>query len=187
MAEKIMIIRHGEKPDDNDGIHGVDEKGKQDADELSVRGWQRAGALVRFFAPARHAFVHPSLATPTCLFAQRATDHIESVRSEHTLSPLARYLKLPIDTQIKRDETTKVGKVALSAPGVVLIAWEHDHIPEIVAAITGRSDSCPEHWPDNRFDVVWVLDRSGESKWILTQVPQLVLAGDSSEPIVTHG
>ncbi|MFL6451640.1 MAG: hypothetical protein ACJ746_28775 [Bryobacteraceae bacterium] len=182
MAEKIMMIRHGEKPDETKGIHGVDEKGKQDADELSVRGWQRAGALVRLFVP-REGSVHPALAKPASLFAQRATAHVESLRSEHTLLPLARYLGKTIDTSFHRDDKTKIAKAAISATGVVLIAWEHDCIPDIGAAITGRSDSCPDHWPDDRFDVVWVLDRNGESEWKLTQVPQLVLAGDLSEVI----
>jgi hypothetical protein len=68
---------------------------------------------------------------------------------------------------------------------VVLIAWEHDRIPDIAAAITGTSQTCPEHWPDDRFDMVWVLGRDTKSEWILTQVPQLVLAGDSSEVMRT--
>jgi hypothetical protein len=99
------------------------------------------------------------------------------------LLPLANYLKTPIDKRFERDEKTKVAKAALSAAGVVLIAWEHDRIPDMAAAVTGRSGICPDHWPDDRFDLVWVLDRKGESEWILTQVPQLVLAGDSSEII----
>jgi hypothetical protein len=181
MAQKIMIIRHGEKPEKDDGICGVDENGKSDNDELSVRGWQRAGALVRFFAPLRNAFAHKDLAVPSCLFAPRATKHVESVRSEHTLLPLSRDLSIAVDTRFHRDETSKVAKAACSAEGIALIAWEHDRIPEIVAAITGRSDAGPEQWPDGRFDLVWILDQSAESKWSLTQVPQMVLPGDLSE------
>ncbi len=36
MATKIMIIRHGEKPTDNDDVKGVAEDGRHDPDELSV-------------------------------------------------------------------------------------------------------------------------------------------------------
>jgi hypothetical protein len=50
-ARKIMIIRHAEKPDPSANIVGVTEGGDVDKDDLTVRGWQRAGALVRFFNP----------------------------------------------------------------------------------------------------------------------------------------
>jgi hypothetical protein len=36
---KVMIIRHGEKPDGISGVLGVDETGREDPDQLSVRGW----------------------------------------------------------------------------------------------------------------------------------------------------
>jgi hypothetical protein len=37
-------------------------------------------------------------------------------------------------------------------------------------------------WPDERFDIVWVLDRDGE-RWKFSQLPQMLLAGDSEKPI----
>ena len=64
-ATKIMIIRHAERPPDDGLIHGVNMSGTKDPEELTVRGWQRAGALVRFFAPANGHFVNAQLATLT--------------------------------------------------------------------------------------------------------------------------
>jgi broad specificity phosphatase PhoE len=81
VATKIMFIRHGEKPDDNGSVRAVDENGAHDPNELTVRGWQRAGALVRFFAPPNGKFSHPALATPTTLFAAAAHGHTKIVRS----------------------------------------------------------------------------------------------------------
>jgi hypothetical protein len=50
---RIMFIRHAEKPHkppcDNDD--GVKKTGEKDNESLTVRGWQRAGALVHFFSP----------------------------------------------------------------------------------------------------------------------------------------
>ena len=48
---RIIAIRHGEKPDDDGRIFGVDVNGRNDPHSLSPRGWQRAGALVGFFFP----------------------------------------------------------------------------------------------------------------------------------------
>jgi hypothetical protein len=50
-APKIMIIRHAEKPAGK--VAGVDEAGESSGHHLSVRGWQRAGALACLFAPAQ--------------------------------------------------------------------------------------------------------------------------------------
>jgi hypothetical protein len=64
----------------------------------------------------------------------------------------------------------------------VLIALEHDAIPDIVSAVSGQDHLCPKKWPDSRFDMVWVLDKDG-SGWSLSQVAQMVLPGDGAELI----
>jgi hypothetical protein len=182
MATKIMIIRHGEKPSDDGFIHGVDQHGNHDPNELSVRGWQRAGALVRLFASPDASVSNHALATPQNIFACGPSDHAKSVRSVHTVQTLAEFLNRSVDQTVQRGHEQKLAKAAVSTPGPVLIAWEHDAIPDIVAAITGEDHLCPSKWPDSRFDVVWVLDQS-ESAWTFLQVAQMVLPGDRAEPI----
>ena len=51
ICTKLIIIRHAEKPDPQANIGGVSEAGGADRNDLTVRGWQRAGALVRLFNP----------------------------------------------------------------------------------------------------------------------------------------
>ena len=63
--------------------------------------------------------------------------------------------------------------------GTVLIAWSHENIAKIVAALD-ISDAVPSEWPDERFDVVWVFDRVRQHTRF-TQVPQCLLAGDSAD------
>jgi hypothetical protein len=78
MAEKIMLIRHAEKPDETGSVLGIDEAGRPDPNQLSVRGWQRAGALVRFFAPLGQE--HPKgMATPSAIFACKPHNGSSSV------------------------------------------------------------------------------------------------------------
>jgi hypothetical protein len=77
---KIMIIRHAEKPTDDGSISGVTQSGTKDPEELIVRGWQRAGALVRFFAPPDGHFVNSQLATPDTIFASKVAHHSPSFR-----------------------------------------------------------------------------------------------------------
>jgi hypothetical protein len=52
----------------------------------------------------------------------------------------------------------------------------------IANAILGNKTSSPQYWPLDRFDLVWVFDRRGDT-WTFTQVPQLLLAGDRPEGI----
>jgi hypothetical protein len=66
--------------------------------------------------------------------------------------------------------------------GPALIAWKHDGIPVIANAILGDATTSPKRWPYGRYDFVWVFERRG-AHWTFSQVPQLLLAGDSAEPI----
>jgi hypothetical protein len=182
MANKIMIIRHAEKPSDDGSIHGVDQNGNHDPTELIVRGWQRAAALLRLFAPPNGAFSNHALATPQTIFACGPNNHAKSVRSVHTVQTLAQFLNKNVDQSVQKGDEKKLARAAASAQGPVLIAWEHDAIPDIVAAIAGQDHLCPKKWPDSRFDVVWMLDQNGAA-WSFAQAPQMVLPGDRAELI----
>jgi len=75
MATTIMIVRHGEKPDKDEAIHGVSADGEHDKNELSPQGWQRSGALIRFFNPVNGQFSNPALAKPDAIFAAGPSGH----------------------------------------------------------------------------------------------------------------
>lgn len=183
MARKVMLIRHGEKPDKDGSVHGISEKGLHDPDELTVRGWQRSGALIRFFAPPHGMFSHAALATPDKIFACMPHGHVKSVRSAHTVEPLAKFLNKTVDLSHERGAEDQLAQAVIASQGVVLIAWEHDAIPKIAARIMSPHKLSADKWPDSRFDIVWVLDQSSASGWALTQAPQLVLPGDRSDVI----
>jgi hypothetical protein len=182
-AKKIMVIRHAEKPAEDDSVRGVAPCGCPDPEELIVRGWQRSGALVRFFKPRRGKFVDPRLATPSIIFASKVGPHSKSLRPQHTVLALATKLKLSLTLTHAKGEEEALVTDALAAEGPVLIAWEHEAIPRIANLILGNGNTCPQKWPGSRFDLVWVFDRSSGSKWSFGQVPQMLLPGDINEPI----
>jgi hypothetical protein len=183
MATKIMFVRHAEKPSDDDSIRGVSAAGKHNPDELSVRGWQRSGALVRFFAPPNGQFSHPGLATPDIIFACAPTDHCKSLRSQHTVLALSEYLNKTLNVQYSRDQEKALSEAARAADGVVLIAWEHNAIPDIANRIARDETTCPQRWHDSRFDLVWLLDRQPDSGWEFTQIAQMLLPGDLAHAV----
>jgi hypothetical protein len=181
-ASKIMIIRHAEKPDDAGRISGVSVEGNQDQEELIVRGWQRAGALVTFFAPPDGHFRDQRIETPVTIFATRVAHHSKSLRPQHTVAPLAELIgqdRLRVD--FSEGEEQQLVAAAVAVDGVVLISWHHEAIPAIKDAILG-DHSAPRKWDKDRFDLVWVFTQTATG-WRFDQIPQLLLAGDKPDPI----
>jgi hypothetical protein len=180
MAKKIMLVRHGEKPDKGDSIHGVDAEGGHDKNDLSPKGWQRSGALIRFFNPVNGQFSHAALARPNAMFAASPEGHVKSLRSQNTVQALADSLGLRINLKHAKGEEKALVEDALAKDGVVLIAWEHHAIVHIANFVLGDEKTSPQEWPDSRFDLVWVLDQQAHpGEWKFAQVPQLLLPDDS--------
>jgi hypothetical protein len=177
---KIMLIRHAEKPGKDRSEAGVGKRGNRSSKDLTVRGWQRAGALARFFAPRDGRFVSPALARPTSIFAAGVGPRSRSRRARQTVEPLAELIGVEITDTFLKGQERDLCTALLSHDGVALVAWEHKEIAAIVDSLAGGV-AAPS-WPEDRFDVVLVLDRAADG-WALTQAPQLLLAGDRSDPL----
>jgi hypothetical protein len=182
---KIMVIRHAEKPGEPTDEPGLMPDGTQNDKALTATGWKRAKALVGLFDPANGKFADPLLAKPKKLFASADSAATKSLRPKQTITPLAEALKVEIDTEFTKGEEAKLVEAAKQAGGVILIAWQHEVIPAIADLIRGGDKKgVPQHWPGHtRFDLVWVFDLKDSGKWSFAQVPQLLLPGDSPDPI----
>jgi hypothetical protein len=179
VADRIMVVRHGEKPNIPPPIFGVDINGDQDPESLIVRGWQRAGALAVLFSKTG-APTRSHLAVPATIYATKS--HTHSQRPVETVSAVAGLLGLTTDEAFKIGDEVKLARSAEAAADPVLIGWHHEAIPALANAILGDATTAPQKWPGDRFDMIWVFVRKG-GKWNFHQVPQLVLAGDSDQPI----
>jgi phosphohistidine phosphatase SixA len=182
---RVMIIRHGEKHTNGGPDRGVNIEGVHGKHELTVRGWQRAGALAPFFAPRGGLPAGSEISTPRSIFASAATAASPSLRAQHTVQPLAAVLGVGIDNRFAEGEEAAIAAAALEAEGPVLISWHHSHIVSLARAIAGDGVGCPAAWPDDRFDVVWILDRGDSVRdgWGFSQMPQRLFAHDRHEAI----
>lgn len=183
-ARTIFLMRHGEKPH---GKHlGVDIDGNENCHSLVPKGWQRAGALVHLFVSDDRGFarVHD-------LFAPLYLDHdgkpaadIDKRRTHQTIQPLAKLLGTEVHSPYVVDEAECLGKrLAKKRSGVSLVCWEHDKIPNIAAGIAPDVD-VPQHWPKDRFDVIWCFARGpSTTSFAFTQLPQMLLHGDQGTVI----
>ena len=146
--QRVMFIRHAEKPPGVSPYEGdgVDARGKKDDESLTVRGWQRAGALAKFFQSA-------TALRPNVVFAS----HSDSKRPIETVTPLVDLLNekgnVPfIKTHHKNDLQGTIDDV-MTRDGIVLVSWQH----ELIAGLIGKlpnPPTVPQNWPGHRFDMV---------------------------------
>ena len=177
---KIMIIRHAEKP------------ARSDDKSLSVRGWQRAGALAVLFAPGPLTRLRQECAQPNWIYAS-GTLTSGSLRPQQTVEPLAQKLRVDVNTSYNPSRKPDTGNVttegdlireALTKSGVVLISWQHELIPALASHIPlAPGVTYPAEWSSDRFDLIWIFDLVSDSEeasplYGFAELPQELLAGD---------
>jgi hypothetical protein len=176
----IMIIRHAEKPGRSGSPKGVSPEGEFDKHSLTVNGWLRAGALVGLFAPARGE--PPSgLYRPDTVYGPAHREG-HSKRSAQTVAPLAARLGLDVVQRYAVGDEAALARELRARPGAALVSWKHESLHKIIENLGEVSPAPPEHWPNDRFDVVWTFTRHGTG-WRFAQVPQFLLPGDLPYPI----
>ena len=71
--------------------------------------------------------------------------------------------------------------------GVVLICWEHQHIPALASSLPAIPGTViPQQWPGDRFDVIWtftLVPGSTPAQYVFGQIPQQLLSGDTATTI----
>jgi len=154
---RILLIRHAEKPTPDRVVRGVDEFGQLDPNDLSVLGWQRAGALAVLLGDERSSrllgFARPM--------------------------QLADVLNVPIRLDFSVGEERQLAEHAAALNGSILIAWQHEGIVKIAAELAASNQALPAQWPADRYDLIWALTGSlGRCRF--EQIPQELLAGDRS-------
>jgi hypothetical protein len=140
----IIVIRHAEKPADPNDPH------------LSPAGVKRAKQLVSFITndPAML-----KLRLPVAVFANKTTPDNDGQRSQETVAPLARTLKLTVQTPYIAKDFAQLPKMILENPAyagkTVLICWNHEEITELASALGVKPE--PPKWKGSVFDRVDII------------------------------
>jgi hypothetical protein len=152
---RIILIRHAEKPTNPENPH------------LSRAGVKRAGQLASFITtnPAMTRF-----GVPVAVFATETTQHDNGQRTQETVAPLAKALKLPVQTPYLGKDYAELAKLILAnrayAGKTVLICWNHEEIPQLAAAL-GVSPA-PAKWKGSVFDQVYIISYQGGKATLTT-------------------
>ena len=141
---QIILIRHADKPSDPKDPH------------LSQAGVQRAERLVSFITTDP---VMTRFGLPVAVFATRTTKDGNGQRTQETVAPLARVLKLPVQTSFLGKDYAELANLILANPvyagKTVLICWNHEEIPQLAAALGVTPE--PPKWKAKVFDQVYVI------------------------------
>ena len=163
---EIILLRHGEKPLRHSDVN------------LSERGRERALALAPFLTTNNVVIAH---GLPVALFAPQSSARGHGRRPEETLEPLARKLKLSIQTPVGPGDYAELARRILNDPALdgktVVICWVHEFLPNFARALGVKHK--PRHWKDDVYDRVWVITY-GKHGATLSDVPQHLLPGDSN-------
>ena len=145
-VHKVVIIRHGEKPDSGTN--------------LSCQGLNRAlklpDVLYSKYKIPNHIFV-PDI---------KGGKSTNVSRMYQTIVPFAIKYNLDIDTRFNIEETKELVNAILNIPGYVLIVWEHDKIPKIVHALGIKRKDLK--WKDSDFDSIWIITFKKDGTPVLT-------------------
>ena len=141
---QIILIRHAEKPADAANPH------------LSRAGEQRAEALVSFITTDA---TMTRFGLPVAVFATKTTKDDNGQRTQETVAPLARALKLPVQTPYLGRNYAALARQVLANPAyagkTVLICWNHEQIVQLAEALGVTSS--PRKWKGRVFDDVYVI------------------------------
>ncbi len=133
-ALKIVLIRHGEKP----------EKGNN----LTCKGLNRSlmlpGLITRKFGVPDYVYV------PALTLGEK-TKH---ARMFETVVPLATKYNLNIDSKFEETDSTGVAKDIMSKKGTVLVVWEHKALISIIHALGAQYTT---EWKGDNYDTIVII------------------------------
>ena len=140
----IILVRHADKPGDPTDPH------------LSPTGVTRASQLASFITSDPEMTKYGA---PIAIFATQTTKHDNGQRTQETVAPLAAALKLQVQTPYLGKDYAALAKQILSNPAyagkTILICWNHEVIPQLVAALGVAPE--PPKWKGSIFDRVYVI------------------------------
>ncbi|WP_262965777.1 histidine phosphatase family protein [Methylobacter psychrophilus] len=131
---KIVIIRHGEKPENGDNLSCQGES----------RALQLPAVLYQKFNVPDYTYV-PSLGL------DKSTKH---ARMFQTVTPFAIKYNLTINSKYDEKDYSTIAKKILEKTGTVLMVWEHSAIAPLAEKLGVNN---PPTWDGKDFDSIWVI------------------------------
>lgn len=151
-AEKIIFIRHGEKPLD------------KEIGQINCKGLNRSLKLPKV--------LHSKFGKPEYIFAPNPNGKIEKKdtktfynRPLATIEPTSIQFGVPVNTSFNYKDTNLFSHELINNKynnSVIFVSWEHKKLVEIVKFIYTKDKKNPAdqipNWPASEFDSIYILD-----------------------------
>lgn len=137
-GKKIVIIRHGEKPDDGDNLSC---KGLNRSLQLSEVLNKKFGVPAAVFVPSLHTGKKTSTA-----------------RMYQTVIPFAVKYNLTVNSKYDVDDVEGLAQALKQADGTSIVVWEHKKLNNLVKALGLER---PANWADDDYDTIWIITFNG--------------------------
>jgi hypothetical protein len=131
---KIVIIRHGEKP--------------ENGDNLSCQGQSRALQLPNVLY---QKFNQPNYIYVPALAMGKSITH---ARMFQTIIPFAVKYNLTVDGEFDSNDYANIADNILKKTGTVLMVWEHSSIPSLAKKLGVKN---PPSWDGKDYDSIWII------------------------------
>ncbi|MFL5744765.1 MAG: histidine phosphatase family protein [Niastella sp.] len=155
-VQRVVIIRHGEKPDIGDN--------------LSCKGFNRSLQLP--------AVLYAKYKVPDKIFVPSMNNgkSASHVRMFETISPFAIKYNIGINTKYDVDEVKEMATAILKTNGYALVVWEHDKIDNLVKAL--GADAKGMKWSGDDFDSIWIITFKNGQAMVSTDKENINPAND---------
>ena len=131
---KVVIIRHGEKPETGDNLSCQGES----------RALQLSSVLYEKFNKPDYTYV-PSL---------ELGKSITHARMFQTITPFAVKYNLTVNAKFDENDYSNIAENVLKKTGTVLMVWEHSSIQSLAEKLGVKS---PPPWDGKDYDSIWVI------------------------------
>ncbi len=135
---RVVIIRHGEKPDTGD--------------HLNCQGENRALQLPRVL---ESKFGVPDRVYVPLMGSGKSQAH---ARMFETIIPLVVKHQLKVNSEFDTDAGPAIADQLFRKRGTILMVWQHEAIPALASAL-GASN--PPKWKNKDFDSIWIITYKG--------------------------
>ncbi len=131
---KVVIIRHGEKPETGDNLSCQGES----------RALQLPKVLYQKFNKPNYTYV-PSL---------ELGKSITHARMFQTITPFAVKYNLTVNGKFDTTDYSNIAENVLKKTGTILMVWEHSAIQSLAEKLGVKS---PPPWDGKDYDSIWVI------------------------------
>ncbi|MBB5635826.1 hypothetical protein HDE68_001714 [Pedobacter cryoconitis] len=139
---KIVIIRHGEKQDQNEN--------------LSCKGLNRSLKLT--------SVLYKKIGVPAAIYVPSIGNGNKTSHSRmfQTITPFAVQYNISINSSFDGADYAAIAKELKHKKGTVLLVWNHGNIPALAKAFGIKHQKL--NWNPNDFDSIWIITGDGKDK-----------------------